>query len=62
MIAGLPAAHKKCRYRCFLPDLAGFAIPCCTGPGYQSRTQYLGGEGEIRTHGTCVHTLSKRAP
>ena len=21
-----------------------------------------GGEGEIRTHGTCVHTRSRRAP
>jgi len=26
MIAGLPAAHSEGRYRCFLPDLAGFAI------------------------------------
>jgi hypothetical protein len=23
------------RYRCFLPDLTGFAGPPCTGPGYQ---------------------------
>ena len=22
----------------------------------------IGGESEIRTHGTCVHTLSRRAP
>jgi hypothetical protein len=41
MIAGLPAAHKEIRYRCFLPDLAGFTILCCAGPGYQSRTQKL---------------------
>jgi hypothetical protein len=24
--------HKECRYRCFLPDLAEFAILCCAGP------------------------------
>lgn len=38
MIAGLPAAHGEIRYRCFLPDLAGFAILRCTGPGYQNQT------------------------
>ena len=25
------------RYRCFLPDLAGFAAFPCAGPGYQRR-------------------------
>jgi hypothetical protein len=37
MIAGLAEAHRTGRYRCFLPDLAGFAMFCCTGPGYQDR-------------------------
>ena len=36
MIAGHPAAHKEGHYRCFLPDLAGFVILCCAGPGYQT--------------------------
>jgi len=36
MIAGHPASHKGAHYRCFLPDLAGFVILCCTGPGYQA--------------------------
>ncbi len=61
MIAGLPATHKECRYRCFLPDLAGFAIPCCAGPAIKVELN-IGGEGEIRTHGTRVHTRSRRAP
>jgi hypothetical protein len=54
MIARHPAAHKVTRYRCFLPDLAGFASLCCTGPGYQ--TEFPGGEGGIRTLGTFPYT------
>jgi len=37
MIAEHPVAHKEGHYRCSLPDLAGFMILCCTGPGYQTR-------------------------
>src|SRR5262249_17376425 len=28
---------RDCRYRCFLPDLAGFAASSCVGPSYHSR-------------------------
>lgn len=55
MIAGLPATHEECRYRCFLPDLAEFAILRCAGPGYQTVIGD-GGEGEIRTHGSFYTT------
>ena len=41
MIAGHPVAHKEGHYRCSLPDLAGFMILCCTGPGYQNRNLEL---------------------
>src|SRR5229473_7824889 len=30
------------RYRCFLPDLAGFAVFPCAGPGYQRRAFHRG--------------------
>ena len=31
------------RYRCFLPDLTGFAVLPCTGPNYQQSTsRYFG--------------------
>ncbi len=29
---GVSAAHREARYRCFLPDLAGFASVRCTEP------------------------------
>jgi len=29
-------------YRCFLPDLTGFAGRCCTGPDRQRRTSRAG--------------------
>ena len=35
-IARHPHAHKECHYRCFLPDLTGFVILYCTGPGYHT--------------------------
>jgi len=35
-IARLPCAHKEVHYRCFLPDLTGFVILYCTGPGYHT--------------------------
>ncbi len=41
MIAGHPASHKVAHYRCFLPDLAGFVILCCAGPGYQTEIAML---------------------
>ncbi len=42
-------AHKECHYRCFLPDLAGFVILCCAGPGYQ--TEILdGARGKFKLH------------
>ncbi len=31
---GLPAAQRDIRYRCFLPDLTGFATPPCAGPSH----------------------------
>jgi len=31
-LLGNPTAHIECRYRCFLPDLTGFAIPRCVRP------------------------------
>lgn len=33
--------HIKTRYRCFLPDLAGFTILCCAGPGITSNTECI---------------------
>jgi len=30
---GWSAAHRLNRYRCFFPDLAGFAAAYCTEPG-----------------------------
>src|SRR5260370_19353314 len=30
------------RYRCFLPDLAGFAVFPCAGPGYQGGAFHRG--------------------
>ncbi len=38
MIAGLPAAHKECHYRCFLPDLAEFVILCCADPAIKPKS------------------------
>jgi hypothetical protein len=31
-------AQELIRYRCFLPDLTGFAVLPCTGPNYQQST------------------------
>jgi len=31
-LLGNPTAHIECCYRCFLPDLTGFAIPRCVRP------------------------------
>ncbi len=31
-----PAAHSVSAYRCFLPDLAGFTVLSCAGPGPDS--------------------------
>ena len=57
-----------------LPGTRGVSLPLLpSGPGgfcdsllHRARlsksNSISGGEGEIRTHGTCVHTLSKRAP
>ncbi len=43
------------------PGPGGVRDPSLRRPGYQTEIIY-GGEGEIRTHGTCVHTRSRRAP
>src|SRR5216684_1186728 len=42
--------HAKVRYRCFLPDLAGFTSPRCP----DHKTPF--GERRIRTHGTVPGT------
>ena len=31
-----PCTHKEGHYRCFLPDLTGFAVLYCAGPGYHT--------------------------
>jgi len=31
-LLGNSTAHIECCYRCFLPDLTGFAIPRCVRP------------------------------
>jgi hypothetical protein len=38
LTARLPCGTGEFRYRCFLPDLTGFAAPSCTGPNYQQST------------------------
>src|SRR5918993_830669 len=38
LTARLPCGTEEFRYRCFLPDLTGFAAPSCTGPKYQQST------------------------
>jgi hypothetical protein len=38
LTARLPCGTEEFRYRCFLPDLTGFAAPSCTGPNYQQST------------------------
>ena len=38
LTARFPRGTGVCRYRCFLPDLTGFAVPPCTGPNYQQST------------------------
>ena len=54
---GHSGAHGAFRYRCFLPDLAGFTGLCCTEPGspsgdfmrFSPPVRYHGGERGIRT-------------
>ena len=40
LTARFPRGTGVCRYRCFLPDLTGFAGPPCTGPNYQQSTSW----------------------
>ena len=48
---GTAGTHAKVRYRCFLPDLAGFTSPRC--PDHKLlHYDYSYGEGGIRTHDT----------
>ena len=53
--------HAKVRYRCFLPDLAGFASPRC--PDHKARvsddTEGVGFEPTIPFQ---IYTRSRRAP
>ncbi len=42
LTARLPCGTGEFRYRCFLPDLTGFAAPSCTGPNYQQSTSDFG--------------------
>src|ERR1700730_4260274 len=41
------------RYRCFLPDLAGFAAFPCAGPGYQRRAFFTEASPQLRCR--CSH-------
>ncbi len=41
LTARLPCGTEEFRYRCFLPDLTGFAAPSCTGPNYQQSTSVV---------------------
>src|SRR5438093_9953261 len=42
---GYPAAQRDSRYRCFLPDLTGFATLSCAGPNHH-RPAPRGGDGQ----------------
>ncbi len=63
MIAGLPAAHEECHYRCFLPDLAEFVILHCADPAIKPKS-YIWRRGRdsnsryLRTHAFQACTLS----
>src|SRR3989304_7547141 len=62
-IARLAAAHIGNCCRCFLPDLTGFTILCCTGPGYQSGEKWRReGDSNPRYTFVGIHTISSRAP
>ena len=60
---GTAGTHAKVRYRCFLPDLAGFTSPRCPDHKLllQSSLQRRGWDSNPR-YPFRVYTLSRRAP
>ena len=48
-IARLPCAHKEIHCRCFLPDLTGFVILYCTGPGYHTDDHLITKKKRLRS-------------
>jgi hypothetical protein len=56
LTARLPCGTGEIRYRCFLPDLTGFAAPSCTGPNYQQSTSQL---SEISVRPNAVPSIAK---
>jgi hypothetical protein len=58
---GDPAAHRLPAYRCFLPDLAGFAGFCCTGPSPYSHARLS--KNSLLTASVCPreYTMAKRS-
>jgi hypothetical protein len=49
---GTAGTHAKVRYRCFLPDLAGFTSPRRPDHKLLLQSSLSSGEGGIRTHDT----------
>src|SRR5437763_13691878 len=54
--SGVTASHWCTHYRCFLPDLAGFAGSNCAAP-----RNLISGESGIRTHGGVSPTHAFQA-
>src|SRR5262245_37919932 len=60
---GDTVSHWFTRYRCFLPDLAGFSGSNCTAPQglRSSAVSRWSGESGIRTHGGVTPTHAFQA-
>ena len=54
-------SHRVSYYRCFLPDLAGFAGSNCTAPHLITQGLFENGESGIRTHGGVSPTHAFQA-